>query len=106
MLVNHHDARITTPVHGITRRVLAYTDKVMITEHALKKGAVLPDHRHLHDQLVYLLSGEIILEVNKENIKLLPGDSLSIPSNIIHNAVALRESVALDIFAPARMDYL
>jgi quercetin dioxygenase-like cupin family protein len=106
MLINHKDTRITTPVAGITRRVLAYTDKVMITEHALEKGAVLPDHMHLHDQLVYLLSGEIILEVNKENIKLLPGDSLSIPSKINHKAIALKDSVALDIFAPARMDYL
>jgi quercetin dioxygenase-like cupin family protein len=106
MLVRHKDAKTTLPVPGITRRILAYSDNVMITEHSLEKDAVLPDHRHPHEQLVYLLSGEILLEVTGEIVKLLPGDSVAVPSNANHKATALKESVALDIFAPARKDYL
>jgi quercetin dioxygenase-like cupin family protein len=106
MLVKHQDTKVTNPVTGITRRILAYSEKVMITEHALEKDAVLPDHKHPHEQLVYLLSGEILLEVRDEKFRMMPGDSLAVPSNANHKATALKESVALDIFAPARMDYL
>lgn len=106
MLVRHQDTKITNPVPGITRRILAYTENVMITEHALEKNAVLPYHKHQHEQLVYLLSGEILLEVNTENIRMLPGDSVAVPSNANHKATAIKKSIALDIFAPARMDYL
>jgi quercetin dioxygenase-like cupin family protein len=106
MLVKHDECKTTTPVPGITRRILAYTKNVMITEHALERDAVLPDHKHPHEQLVYLLSGEILLEINSEQIRMLPGDSVAVPSNANHKATALRKSVALDIFAPARLDYL
>jgi quercetin dioxygenase-like cupin family protein len=106
MLIKHKDTKSTTPVPGITRRILAYTQKVMITEHALEKGAVLPDHKHPHEQIVYLLSGELLLEVSGENFTMLPGDSVAVPSNANHKAVAFKESIALDIFAPARTDYL
>ena len=106
MLVKHKDAKTTTPFPLITRRILAYSEKVMVTEHALEKGAVLPDHKHTHEQLVYLLSGEILLEIDSENIKMLPGDSVAIPSNANHKATAVKESVVLDIFVPARTDYL
>jgi quercetin dioxygenase-like cupin family protein len=106
MLIRHKDAKTTLPVPGITRRILAYTGNVMITEHALEKDAVLPEHKHPHEQIVYLLSGELILEMNSEQFKLMPGDSISIPSDVSHKATSLKESIALDIFAPARMDYL
>jgi quercetin dioxygenase-like cupin family protein len=106
MIVSHKSAKTTTPVPGITRRILAHSEKVMLTEHALEKGAILPEHKHPHEQLVYLLSGEILLEMGGELLKLLPGDSVAVPSNLNHKATALKESVALDIFAPARIDYL
>jgi quercetin dioxygenase-like cupin family protein len=105
-IIKHKEAKITEPVNGITRRILAHSEKVMLTEHTLKKGAVLPEHNHPHEQIIYLLSGELLLEVNGESIPLSPGDSVAVPSNINHKATALKESVALDIFAPARNDYL
>jgi quercetin dioxygenase-like cupin family protein len=106
MLIRRKEAKTSCPVPGITRSILAYTNNVMITEHALEKDAVLPEHKHPHEQIVYLLSGEIILEINTERLKLLPGDSVSIPTDVKHKAAAVKESIALDIFAPARLDYL
>jgi quercetin dioxygenase-like cupin family protein len=106
MIINHDSAKTTTPVPGIVRKILAHTGKVMLTEHTLQKGAVLPEHQHPHEQLVYLLSGELLLDVEGGQFKMLPGDSIAIPSNAVHKAAALKKSVALDIFAPARTDYL
>jgi quercetin dioxygenase-like cupin family protein len=106
MIVTQKSAKTTTPIQGITRRILAYTEKVMLTEHALEKGAILPEHKHPHEQLIYIISGELEIEMSGEHFKLLQGDSIAVPSNVNHKATALKESVALDIFAPARTDYL
>jgi quercetin dioxygenase-like cupin family protein len=106
MFIKHSSAKISYPVQGIVRRILAHSDKVMLTEHTLEKGAVLPEHDHPHDQLVYLLSGEISIWIGEQEIKMLPGDSVAIKGGEKHKAAALKPSIALDIFAPPRSDYL
>jgi quercetin dioxygenase-like cupin family protein len=106
MIVKHKSARISTPAPGVVRRILANSAKLMLTEHTLVKGAVLPDHKHPHEQLVYLLSGAIRLEMNGDILQMAAGDSLVIPSNMTHKVTALENTVALDIFTPAREDYL
>jgi quercetin dioxygenase-like cupin family protein len=98
MIVSYASARVTEPVAGIMRRVLANSRNIMLTEHLLEKGAVLPQHRHPHEQLVYLLSGELLLEINGEQFLMKQGDSLVIPSN--------EKCCVLDIFTPSREDYL
>jgi quercetin dioxygenase-like cupin family protein len=106
MVTNYNSAKVTKPVYGVTRRILAHSANLMLTEHTLEKGAVLPDHKHVHEQLVYLLKGEILLEMAGEHLNLVAGDSLAIPSDVNHKVTALTKSVALDIFSPARQDYL
>jgi quercetin dioxygenase-like cupin family protein len=106
MIVSLKSAKTTLPVPGITRRILAHSEKVMLTEHTLETGAILPEHNHPHEQVIYIISGELVLEMNGEHFKLIQGDSIAVPSNVNHKATALKASVALDIFAPARTDYL
>jgi quercetin dioxygenase-like cupin family protein len=106
MISRYKSARISKPVPGITRRVMAYSPSVMLTEHTLEKGAVLPEHSHIHEQLVYLVSGELVLEINGELFQMAVGDSIVVPSNAVHKATAVVPSVVLDIFTPAREDYL
>ena len=93
-------------MQGIVRRILAYSERVMLTEHVLEKGAVLPEHNHPHEQIIFLLSGKLLLEMDKQQYTLLARDSIAVPSNVNHKATALKQSIALDIFAPARTDYL
>jgi quercetin dioxygenase-like cupin family protein len=106
MIVNYDSAKITRPFPGVTRRVLAHSPQVMLTEHTLEKGAVLPHHNHPHEQLVHLLSGELRLEMEGQSLRVKRGDSLVIPSNVFHEVTAVEKSVALDIFVPRRDDYL
>ena len=106
MVFSYKSARVTYPVPGVTRRILTHSSNLMLTEHILEKGAVLPDHHHPHEQLVYLLSGAIVLEMNGAAVKMVTGDSLDIPPDVSHKVTALEKTVALDIFSPAREDYL
>ena len=106
MIASYKSAKITEPAPGIIRRILANSPEVMLTEHTLKKGAVLPEHKHPHVQLVYLLSGQFIIEMDGREHRVTAGDSFVIPSNISHKVTALADSVVLDIFTPTREDYL
>jgi quercetin dioxygenase-like cupin family protein len=106
MIVSYKSAKVSEPVAGITRRVLANSENIMLTEHLLEKGAVLPQHQHPHEQLVYLLSGELLLEINSEKLLMKQGDSVVVPSDAPHKATANEKCCVLDIFAPARTDYL
>jgi quercetin dioxygenase-like cupin family protein len=106
MIVNHKSAKTTTPFTGITRRILANSREVMLTEHELDKGAILPEHQHPHQQLVYLLAGELLLDIDGKQFLMSEGDSIVIPSDAPHKATANQKCRVLDIFAPAREDYL
>ncbi len=106
MIVKYESAKITRPFEGITRRMLAHNSELMLTEHSLVKGAVLPEHSHPHVQLVFLRSGKLTVEMAGEKFEVTEGDSFVIPSGVPHRVTAIEESVALDIFAPAREDYL
>ncbi len=106
MVLNYKSAKVTRPVEGITRRILANSAQVMLTEHILEKGAILPKHSHPHEQLVYVAEGQIIIEMDDNRYILKEKDSLVIPPGVIHQATAAKPSVALDIFVPAREDYL
>ncbi len=106
MLVHYNSAKITQPFPGVTRRVLANSPQVMLTEHTLEKGAILPRHNHPHEQVVYLISGKLQMELEGSRFDMIKGDSLAIPASAFHEVNAGEKSTVLDVFTPRRDDYL
>jgi quercetin dioxygenase-like cupin family protein len=78
----------------------------MLTEHTMEEGSVFPEHKHPHEQLAYLLSGRIIVEMSGAQYTVVEGDSFVVPPDVDHKVTAVEYSVALDILTPAREDYL
>jgi quercetin dioxygenase-like cupin family protein len=89
----------------LTRKLIT-GDDVMLSELVLKKGCVVPAHHHENEQVTYIISGSLRFEVNGEEIILRAGEVLHIPSNVVHSAVALEDTLDLDIFSPPRQDWL
>jgi len=106
MIISYKSVKVTEPAPGITRRVLANSASLMLAEHTLEKDAILPAHSHPHGQLVYLLSGKLAVEMGDERFTAVQGDSFVIAPDIEHRVTCLERAVALDIFTPARTDYL
>ena len=94
------------PIERIFMKTLVYGDKTLLAEFKLQKGAILPRHKHLHEQTGYLISGCIDLTIGDVTHRTMPGDSWSIPGNVEHNAVAHEDSVAVEVFSPVREDYI
>ena len=89
----------------ISRKIVT-GDKAMVAQVFLKKDAVVPEHHHDSEQITYILEGALKFEIEGKEIVVRKGEVLSIPSNVPHRAVALEDTVDLDVFSPIRTDWL
>ena len=90
---------------GVHRRVLGTTDRMMLTEFFLESGAEVPTHSHPHDQVGYVVMGRLQLTVAEDVRDLASGDSYAIPGGVMHRALALRDTLLVEVFAPPREDF-
>jgi quercetin dioxygenase-like cupin family protein len=89
----------------ISRKVIT-GQKAMVAQVFLKKDAVVPEHHHESEQITYILEGALKFELEGREVTVRQGEVLHIPSNVPHRAVALEDTVDLDIFSPIRTDWL
>jgi quercetin dioxygenase-like cupin family protein len=89
----------------ISRKVIS-GEKAMVAQVFLKKDAVVPEHHHESEQITYILEGALKFELEGREVVVHKGEVLHIPSNVPHRAVALEDTLDLDIFAPIRKDWL
>lgn len=68
-------------------------------------GSLVPQHSHVHEQVVNMLEGKLELNVDGKTHLLEPGQVLVIPSQAIHSGKALTACKVLDVFSPVREDY-
>jgi quercetin dioxygenase-like cupin family protein len=93
---------------GITRRLIT-GDRMMIAHVYLKKGDVVPQHAHENEQITYILEGALHFRLGAtgEHEQIVrAGEVLVIPSNVPHSAVALEDTLDVDVFNPPRQDWL
>ncbi|MES2393326.1 MAG: cupin domain-containing protein [Acidobacteriota bacterium] len=99
------DEIMSTPEPGLRRQVMSFTPSMMLVRHRMVKGWVGAKHQHPHEQMVYVVSGRIVLEHPEGKVEAGAGDSFIVPGGVDHQAWALEDSEVLDIFTPYREDY-
>ena len=95
-----------TLLPGVKMRALAFEEQSIMCEFELQKGSELPPHSHPYEQTGYLISGRLNFRIDKEWVIAEPGDSWCIASDIEHEAIAIEDSLAIEVFSPLREDYL
>ena len=91
---------------GVTRRILAYNEGIMMVEVAMETGGIGTPHTHPHVQSSYVRSGKFRFTIDGKDVEVTEGDTLVFPSGILHGTVCLEKGVLIDIFAPMREDFL
>lgn len=89
----------------ISRKIIS-GDKAMVAQVFFEKGGVVPEHSHEAEQITYILKGALQFELEGRTVVVREGEVLHIPSNVPHRAVALEDTLDLDIFSPPRYDWL
>jgi quercetin dioxygenase-like cupin family protein len=84
-------------------------DRMMLAHVYLKKGCLVPMHRHDNEQLTYILEGALEFTIGDDRSRTVvvrAGEVLHLPSNVPHEAVALEDTLDVDVFSPPRQDWL
>ena len=71
----------------------------------LEKGSIVPMHSHIHEQITFILEGQLDMVIDGEPCFLTEGMYHIIHSNMPHSAVAVTDCKVIDTFSPVREDY-
>ena len=71
----------------------------------IKAGSILPAHHHIHEQITFVLDGELEMKIGDDTYLLTAGTVHVIPSDKPHSAIARIDCTVIDVFSPARDDY-
>jgi quercetin dioxygenase-like cupin family protein len=91
----------------ISRQLLTGRNE-MLARVLLKKGAVVPQHSHVSEQITYIVEGALRLWIGspEEEVTVRAGEFVLIPPDVPHRALALEDTVDIDVFSPIRQDWL
>lgn len=90
-------------------RSLITGERTMLAHVYLKKGALVPMHSHDNEQITYVIEGALQFRIGDDGPQELvvrSGEVLHLPSNVPHEAVALEDTLDVDVFTPPRQDWL
>lgn len=95
-------------VSDLLERRLITGERMMLAHVYLAKGCIVPQHSHENEQLTYILSGALRFWIGPEEREVMvrAGEVLVIPSNVLHKAEAVEDTLDVDIFSPPRQDWL
>lgn len=86
------------------RRVEGENVTLAIVE--LDPGAVVPEHRHAHEQNGMVITGQMTFRVGDDERVLGPGGTWRILGGVPHTATAGPQgAVVIDVFSPIRADW-
>lgn len=100
------DAVELEQLNPLLQRQFVVGRDIMVARVLLKKGAVVPEHSHVNEQVTYILEGALKFWIDGREIVVHAGEVLTIPPNMPHKAEAVVDTVDLDVFSPPRADWM
>ena len=93
-------------VNPMLGRQMVVGEQVMLARIILEKGCIVPQHSHFNEQLSYIVEGSLQFTIDGKDIVVGAGEVLCIPPHLPHAAVALEDTVSIDVFVPPRADWI
>lgn len=106
MFTYRKDATETGCEPGVTRRVLSYSEELMMCEITFEKGAKGNRHAHPHHQITYIAEGSFAFTIGEETKIVKKGDSVYMPPAVEHETECLEAGVLVDVFNPMRKEFV
>lgn len=100
-----HELSADRPMELLERRRIL-GERMTVARIVLQKGCYVPTHHHDSEQISLIMSGRLRFGIGDEGsaerreIVVKPGETIHLPSNVPHSALAEEETVVLDLFAP------
>src|SRR5262245_39366010 len=87
-------------------RKIAAGESIIVARIEVKEGAVTLQHSHDNEEMILVLKGAWRFQMPDGDVTLGANQMLVIPAAVEHSSEALEDTVALDICAPTRPDWL
>lgn len=100
------DGMKTEEITELYRRQVAIGETITVARVEVKAGAVTNSHSHENEEVIMVLSGSWRFDLPNGAVTLGPNQMLCIPKGVEHSSEALADTVALDICAPTRPDWV
>lgn len=102
--VNLSEPPTDEAVDGVHFTQLAGGENMSIQHFRIDAGATIPEHTHRHEQLGYIVSGELVATVDGERTRFEPGDSYCFESHEPHGAENPGDEavVGIGVYSPPR----
>ena len=93
-------------ITDLYRRKVAIGESITVARVEVKEGSVTHAHSHENEEMILVLKGRWRFQLPSGEVTIAANQLLRIPRGVEHSSVALEDTVALDICAPARADWL
>jgi quercetin dioxygenase-like cupin family protein len=90
----------------IRRKIFAPGEFIMSMLVDFRQGGTGPEHSHPHEQLGFVVTGEIEITIAGIVHQVSAGEQILVPSNQLHSVIALEDTQLLETFTPLRQDLL
>lgn len=91
---------------GVKRKIMSYTDELMLVKVAFEQGSIGTLHSHFQTQMSYVESGSFEISIGDTKQQVKTGDTYYIPPDVVHGAVCIEKGILIDIFTPHREDFV
>jgi quercetin dioxygenase-like cupin family protein len=87
-------------------RKVAAGDNVTVARIEVNRGAITQPHKHAHEEVIVVLKGTWSFRLPDREVRLGSDQMLVIPAGVEHSSEALEDTVALDVSAGVRSDWI
>lgn len=88
------------------RMCSTFLENVMLTYFEFEPNTEIPSHKHHHEQITFILDGEMEFKLEEKTKILRAGEGVTVPPNKEHSVRALSQVKAVDAWNPIREDYI
>jgi quercetin dioxygenase-like cupin family protein len=107
LVVQPGNVPVSITAEGAERRMLSYGGGMMAVEFRFPAGVAAPIHQHPHQQIGYVVAGEIdFIMDGYPTQRLGPGATYYVPPDVRHGIVTHTPAVLFDILTPPREEFL
>ena len=99
----------TIPQHHLTDKIdmrFVTTSQFTVIQWNLMRGAKLPVHSHLNEQVIRVLKGDLEVHTGDDIFTIHEGEVIIFPAYVTHGFVALTDTVMYEQQTPIRQDFL
>jgi quercetin dioxygenase-like cupin family protein len=87
-------------------RKVATGENVTVAQVEVNQGSITQTHHHANEEVIVVLKGSWLFRLPSGEVTVAANQMLMIPPGVEHSSEALEDTIALDICAPGRNDWL